>query len=102
MAWRDWPNWLRGGIVASVIDIIMISIIIIPHNMYWLEIPAITYSYLPLVPLYRLGISGFVKDPGLLGLTALGVAFSIISWFILASIVCHIAGLIISKIKSKK
>ncbi len=95
MEWKNWPSWLKGGIVALVIYIPLFLILnpyIIkqdPFNLIILEIPAAPI----LIVLPRVGIE-------LGGLTGLTLLFFIllIYYFILGALI----GFIISKIKSKK
>lgn len=98
MRWKEWPYWLRGGIIASLLGLIysVLSTIFIFKIPYELSRPLYTFGIL---------ICGLEDGDGILHATlcegSLGLVSVIISALILLFIIGALIGLIIGKIKKK-
>lgn len=100
MGWKDWPYWLKGGLIGAVIGIICIL-------LAWFRVlPILTVLlYIFIMILCGSGESYSITG-GLLGNCSWGgkyLIFSIMTILILLVffVVGSIIGLIVQKIKSK-
>ncbi len=98
MGWKEWPAWVKGGIIADLIFIIL-GIILLPFS-----IDSFPYSvYLLLPGFYLLSFlklisesSFLLSSENILKNLFLPMILSLITYFLIGAII----GFIISKIKS--
>ncbi len=118
MSWKDWPAWLKGGIISSAISIIFLSINFLPESLEtspifssWPGLLLMLFFLLFLAPglgvcdfFLSIGINLSCSDGG--GSGSLFTEFNylsnyflaVFSWFLIGAII----GFIYGKIKSKK
>jgi len=101
MAWKDWPYWLKGGLIGIVVGILWLFMGMFIGNSFKVCIsinqsvppPACNLLIIFYIPAVFLGILG-LSDQGIVT----GIILTAVIYFVLGSII----GLIVSKIKSKK
>lgn len=91
MGWKNWPGWVKGGVIIDIIYIILFLIFIRgePLNLIILEFPA--FPILMLLPFIGVELSG-----------GSGLAFLFLILLIYYFILGAIIGYIIGRIKQKR
>ena len=97
MSWKDWPSWLKGGIVFAVIELIFLFLPISSTDFinHFNE----NYNY-PFILAMMLGwaTTGF-DSPNLFA--PFGAVFFVIYFLVFSFIIGSIIGFIVGKIKSR-
>jgi len=100
MSWKNWPSWLKGGLIGIVVGIVMFFIMRIEFmenndpNPYFFGLFGFPTIFLLFI------IEETIIDivPESLGTIIFPAAILIINYFIIGAVI----GLIIGRIKSKK
>ncbi len=99
MAWKNWPVWVKGGIIASLLGLIYSLL----STIFIFQVPEVVSKHLYV---FGILICGLKDGDGILPATlckgSLGLVLVIISALILLFIIGSLIGLIIGKIKSTK
>ena len=99
MGWKDWPYWLRGGIIVVLIPVIIFLIVLIFEKISSSRDPTYyqgTHGTLAGYLLIALGLPINIIAP------TLGEGTFIFLTAIMYFVIGAIIGLIVGKIKSKK
>jgi len=100
MSWKDWPYWLKGGIIAAAIYWIVVLLFIIAGPKGWSGLGMAQVLMLMLMPSswFTLGpLEGFLEQ-----VPVVAFLFVILLQTAIYFVVGVLIGLIIGKIKSKK
>lgn len=89
MSWKNWPYWVKGGIIGLVIGLILIIVgtICLPFAGFPPQCPSTIILHLPLILL-----SYFLKD----------IYLGYIVLILISIIIGALIGFIIGKVKSSK
>ncbi len=111
MGWKEWPSWLKGGVVSLVVVFISYTLIYLSDSLiqtrasqHLLELtigasiwfPGILLAFFMII----LGMGSLVEEPNILVKTV-GVIFILIFNFLFFFIIGAIIGWIIGKIIGK-
>ena len=96
MGWKNWPAWLKGGVIFIVLFMIFLSITLIADSQIPEESDSLRSSSLPVIPgiwinyfTFRIGDSyprpsiGYMLFPGL---------YSAISYFLIGALIGWLVG----------
>ncbi len=109
MGWKDWPYWVKGGIIAIIVHIILLPLLLLSIWTSYSTPPtdagaigaAILFgaSIGPFISPFIFGILPMpIPFSSVVGYYLIGFIFPIIIYFILGAII----GLVYGKIKSRK
>jgi len=95
MDWKDWPYWLKGGVIAAGINLLLLLL------YYIFPTPVFSFkkSYNQITSI--LGLPAFVVI-GILPFSIFSIFWIIVVSTILFFIIGAIIGLIVGKVKSRK
>jgi ABC-type Na+ efflux pump permease subunit len=107
MGWKNWPSWLKGGIIAGIIFIILLILSLfipssgctdkpLPEGYIMEDCAPINISSLLLLPSYLLLY--FLEIHNDLLAMSIAFLFSLLIYFLIGTLI----GFIYAKIKSKQ
>jgi uncharacterized phage infection (PIP) family protein YhgE len=86
MAWKDWPTWLKGGVILMVLDVFVLILAFMgtpfDAKAYGLIATQIPVSYL------YLNFSGIQNNSDLIVMSLLGLC----NWFIIGALIGFVIG----------
>ena len=96
MNWKSWPQWKKGGIIGSIIYVVMVLMLVMNVAPLWVAI--LTLAYLPLAFL----LVGILNTLGLHVQTEVAVLLSYLCMVVAGYMIGATVGWIYGKIKDRK
>lgn len=102
MSWKNWPSWLKGGVIAIEIDLIILVILFI--GLFISSGEEFMYDvFFPLLGITQLFISSFLYFTGGIGealdiFIKISILSGLVTWFLIGALI----GLVVGKIKENK